>query len=112
MSRARRGVVLLEALVAMTLLVTVATVAIAVTAESARAVARAREREQEMRDANAFLSAVALWPREDLDRHLGTRKQGTWLMHVDRVTATLYGVTLTTANPPRSLLETALYRPE
>jgi type II secretory pathway component PulJ len=112
MSRARRGIVLLEALVAMTLLVTVAAVAIAVTAESARAVARTRQREQETRDANAFLSAVALWPRADLDRHLGSRKQGIWSMHVDRVTATLYAVTLNTGNPRRLLLVTALYRPE
>jgi len=112
MPRARRGVVLLEALVAMTLLVTIAAAAIAVTAESARAVSRARKHEQETRDANAFLSAVALWPRADLDRHLGTRKQGIWFMHVDRVTATLYAVTLNTASPRRLLLATALYRPE
>lgn len=112
MIRVRPGVVLLEALVAMTILATVGATAIALVAESTRAVSRARQIDREMRDANAFLSTVALWPRADLDRHLGDRLQGRWLMRVDRARATLFTITLSDTNPRRLLMTTSLFRPE
>jgi type II secretory pathway pseudopilin PulG len=112
MSRAKQGVVLLEALVSMTILATVATTAIALTVESAQTVSRARQNDREMRSANAFLSTVALWPREDLDRHLGDRLQGRWVMRIDKTRAALYTITLSDTNPHRRLLATSLFRPD
>ena len=65
-----------------------------------------------MRDASALLEAVALWPRADLDRHLGDRPQGAWRMQVDRPTPTLYVIVLADSTNRRELLRTTLYRPQ
>ena len=62
--------------------------------------------------ATAGATITALWPRADLDRHLGERTQGHWRMRVDRPTPTLYVVTLTDGASNVELLRTALFRPE
>lgn len=103
---------LLEALVALVILATAGATIVTMVAESAHAVHQVRAAEEEMRAANAFLSAVSLWSREDLDRHLGDRVQGVWVMRVDRPTPTLYVATLTDTATHRELLRTSLYRPE
>ena len=107
----RRGAVLLEALVALVILTVAGTTVVSLVAESARAVERARHAERELRAANAFFSAVALWSRTDLDRHLGDRHQGRWIMRVDRPRPTLYAITLTDSSTRALVLRTSLYRP-
>lgn len=109
--RARRGVVLFEVLVALTILAAIGASVVAFAAESGVAVARAREAEREMRRANALLTAVSLWPRADLDRHLGDRPEGPWSMRVDRLAPTLYSVVLSDSTRRRTILATMLYRP-
>ncbi len=113
--RPRVGAALLEALVAITILATAGIAMVALADESLRAIDRARSGEIALRHANAFLEAVALWPREDLDRHLGRRPEGPWLLAVERAFPTLYIVTLTDSSDrigAHPLLATALYRPE
>jgi type II secretory pathway pseudopilin PulG len=116
MRRARRsarvGAVLLEVLVALTILSTAGAALIAMTVDAMRAVERARAADAELQRANAFFNAVALWPREDLDRHLGDRHQGKWIMRVDRPGSDLYVVELRDSTRRRVLLRTSLYRPE
>ena len=91
---ARPGVVLLETLVALAILgaagAALATLAVGAT----DAVHRAERLDDDVRRASAFLDVVALWPREDLDRHLGTRPQGEWLLEVRHPVPTLYLVAL------------------
>jgi type II secretory pathway pseudopilin PulG len=106
----RTGAVLLEVLVALVILATVGGAAVTLASESARAIVRAREAEAEMRRANAFLESVALWPREDLDRRLGSRRQGQWRLRIDRPAPTLFIVALTDSVERRELLRTALFR--
>jgi type II secretory pathway pseudopilin PulG len=106
----RDGMVLLEALVAIAILGTVASAAAWKTAETLHAVSRMHAREAEVRAAQRLLSAVSLWPREDLDRHLGARPQGRWMMHVDRTTETLYEIALIDSVSARVVLRTALFR--
>ena len=108
----REGIVLLEALVALVILATAGATIVTMVAESAQAVHQVRAAEEETRTANAFLSAVSLWSGEDLDRHLGDRSQGVWMMRVDRPAPTLYVVALTDTATHRELLHTSLYRPE
>jgi hypothetical protein len=113
--RGRVGAALLEALVAITILATAGVAMVALADESLRAIDRARSGEIALRHANAFLEPVALWPREDLDRHLGRRPEGPWLLEVERALPTLYIVTLTDSTDrtgAHPLLATALYRPE
>ncbi|HEY0777701.1 MAG TPA: hypothetical protein VGD56_07015 [Gemmatirosa sp.] len=112
------GIALLEALVALLIVATSVTAGVALAAAATRAVDRVRERDAAVRRASAFLDAVALWPRTDLDRHLGDRPEGAWTLRVDRPAPTLYRVTLLSADStPASLdggppmLSTSLYRP-
>jgi type II secretory pathway pseudopilin PulG len=111
-STPRTGAVLLEVVVALTILVTAGATLIALASESTRAVRHAHAAAVEMREANALFEAVALWPRADLDRHLGERAQGRWRMRVDRPTPTLYVVMLTDSVSNVEVLRTALFRPE
>jgi type II secretory pathway pseudopilin PulG len=116
---APRGAALLEVIVALTILAVAGTAAAEHARACADAVARARRADDETRRASALLDAVALWPREDLDRRLGARPQGPWTMVVERESSTLYVVTLAdsarvasdgAALSGRTLLRTALYR--
>ena len=108
----RRGAALLEAIVALAILSISAVPVVSLAAESARTVERARTSERELRAANAFFEAVALWSRADLDRHLGDRRQGRWVMHVDRTAPDLYEVTLSDSGTRVIVLRTSLYRAE
>ncbi|HEU0012458.1 MAG TPA: hypothetical protein VFQ45_02180 [Longimicrobium sp.] len=103
---------LLEAMVAIAILATAGTAAVTLASEGAESVRRAREADREMREANAFLHAVSLWTRDDLDRRLGSRAQGPWRLEVQRPARTLYEVTLTDSAGRRTLLRTALFRPD
>jgi len=96
--------------VALSILTTAGAALVAMTVDSMRAVTRARAADVELRAADAFFTAVALWPREDLDRHLGSRHQGVWIMRVDRPREDLYEVTLSDSTRRRVLLKTSLYR--
>jgi type II secretory pathway pseudopilin PulG len=108
----RRGAVLLEAMVALVILTVAGTSAVTLVAQSADAVRRARVAEEETRRADAFLHAVSLWTRDDLDRRLGDRPQGPWRLEVQRPSPTLYRVVLRDGGDGRTLLRTALFRPE
>lgn len=110
--RPRRGAALLEVLVAITLVATVAVSALSLTLESQRAVERATRRAAESARAGSFLDAVALWPREDLDRHLGARAIGPWVLEVQRPERTLYVVALFDGGATHPLFTTTLYRAE
>lgn len=107
----RRGGALLEVLIAMTILgIAGASMAVLAT-ESGRLVRRAQDREVELRRADALFTSVALWTREDLDRHLGDHPQGPWRLTVMRPTSVLYDVALRDTIGMRLVLHTVLYRP-
>jgi type II secretory pathway pseudopilin PulG len=103
---------LLEVLIALAVLATAAAAILGLASQSWQAVQSARAADQSMTEASAFLDAVTLWPREDLDRHLGERAQTPWRMRVDRSTPTLYVVSLADSSGRDTLLLTSLYRPE
>jgi type II secretory pathway pseudopilin PulG len=108
----RKGAILLEVIVSLTILATAGVAMVTFVSESLRALARAEAADAELARASALLDAVALWPRADLDRHLGTRVQGAWRMRIARPSATLYIVVLTDSLEQWEILRTALYRPE
>jgi hypothetical protein len=107
----RDGVILLEAIVALTLLTIAALATVAVVRQGVESVRRATAAESEIRRASAFMDAIALWPRADLDRHLGDRPEGPWRLAIDRPIPTLYRVVLTDSSTRRELIRSALYRP-
>jgi hypothetical protein len=104
--------VLLEVIVALTILATGGATMIALSSQSIDSLRRARAAERETERASEFFEAIALWPRSDLDRHLGDRQQGPWRLTVKRPLPTLYTVMLTDSTGGRTLLTTALYRAE
>lgn len=109
--RNRRGVALLEVLIAMTILSVAAVSLITVLAQATRSLDSARRVETEARDASRLMETTALWTRDDLDRHLGSRVQGPWRMHVTRPLASLYVVSISDSTERRELLRTSLFRP-
>lgn len=107
----RQGFVLLEAVVALTIVALTAATAVALAAASTRATHAARQRDAEIRAASGFLGAVVLWPRADLDRRLGEHEQGPWLLRIDRPAPTVYTIRLSEGQHGTVLLETAVFRP-
>jgi len=105
-----RGAVLLEAVIALAVLATVGSAAAVSASESIRAVNRAHEREDEIRRAGRLLTAVSLWTHDDLDRHLGSTRQGPWWLRIDRVMPALYTVQLADSLSGGVLLRTTLLR--
>jgi type II secretory pathway pseudopilin PulG len=103
---------LLETLVAMSILSFAGVTMLTLARETSQSVRRALEDEDEVRRASALLDATTLWSREDLDRHLGTRQQGQWRMHVDRDDRSIYFISLRDSTDRHELLQTTLYRPE
>jgi type II secretory pathway pseudopilin PulG len=110
--RGDSGAALLEVVVAVAVLTAAGVAAVTAAAESARAVAHARAADEEARAASAFLDAVALWTRTDLDRRLGERAQGPWLLRVGRPERELYTVELADSTGRAVLLRTSLFRPD
>jgi type II secretory pathway pseudopilin PulG len=110
--RSRKGVALLEAIVALTILTIAGLATVAVVRQGIDSVRRAAAAEREIRRASAFMDAIALWPRADLDRHLGDRSEGPWRLTIDRPVPTLYLVAITDSTSRRELVRTAVYRPE
>lgn len=103
---------LLEVLIALVILATGAMAAVAVASQSWSALRSAREADDSLLEVSAFLDAVALWPREELDQRLGERVQHPWRLGIDRPTPTLYLVTLADSSGKDTLLVTSLFRPE
>ena len=110
--RALSGAALLEALVALSILATAGVAVVGFAGEAIRSVGRTRAAERDVRRASALLDAVALWPREDLDRHLGSRAEGPWRMLIERPTPSMYTVILRDSSSGHEVLHTALFRPE
>lgn len=110
--RGKAGAALFEVIVALTILAVAGLAAVSMARQASASVQRLREAEAEMRAASAFLDAVALWPREDLDRRLGLREQGPWRLLIERPVPTLYVIALHDSTHTREILRTSLHRPE
>jgi hypothetical protein len=105
-----QGAALLDAIVALSLLGWAAFAIATTVAQSTTSAERAAVVEAETAAAVALLEVIALWPREDLDRHLGTRRVGGWDVTVLRPTAAIYDVAISDTVTGRFVLATSLYR--
>jgi type II secretory pathway component PulJ len=110
--RNARGAVLLEAVIALAILASVGGTAAWMASESIRSVGHVHEEENRVRAAARLLTAVSLWPRQDLDRHLGNTSQGSWRLLVDRVGPTLYAVAIVDSATGKVTLRSSLFRRE
>jgi hypothetical protein len=108
-SLARDGAVLIEVIIAMSILFLSGLVSVHLTLEARTAVERATLREAELLAASQFMSVVWLWPREDLDRRLGVRAQGGWLLRIERAEPSLYSITILDGLTQRPLVSSVRY---
>ncbi len=106
----RSGAVLLEVIVAMTIFAIASVTTIARAAQVRRVVFLAQGREDHLNAASEFLDRVVLWPRADLDRHLGTHPQGEWLLEVQHPAFPLYTIVILDGETHQKLLDTVVYR--
>lgn len=106
------GIALLESVVALVVLGTIGSAAAWSASEWTRSVDRTITEEQQLRSADHLLSAISLWTRADLDRHLGRHAEGQFRMGVNRIEPTLYEVILADTASGAPVLATLLYRVE
>ena len=113
MRSGERGVALLEVLAAVAILVAAGLGFVTLVAEGIRAAASDRARERELVDEERLMTAYALLKRTDLDRRLGTRAVGPYLVTVQRPERTLYRVAIARGEAAQvEDLVTVLYRGE
>ena len=108
----RSGMVLLEVIVALTIFMIAGLSTAVWVQQTMLTVDHAHTVVAEVSAASDYLDRIALWPREDLDRHLGVRREGPWLVQVERPTPTIYAVAIGDSSLAQPLLHTWLYRAE
>ena len=108
----RRGIVLLECIIALTILGSALAGMTLLLAECDHATWRAQSTDARNEKADAFMHTVALWTRDDLDRRLGERVQGEWRLIVQRRRPTLYDIALLDRRTRELLVRSSLYRQE
>lgn len=106
----RRGIALLEVLVALALLMTAGTAWIAFVAQSRRSLELLRDRETEIREASMALARISLSERDALAVHLGVdRRVGRFIVRTSSVDRRLFTVTLHDSLSGRHVLGARLY---
>jgi len=111
--RAERGVALLEALVALTILATAGLALVALVGAGLRAERDARERERTIAAEEGVLGAATLLKRTELDQRLGRHDVGEFIVDVQRPERTLYRIAVVQARSPEvEDLVTVVYRRE
>jgi type II secretory pathway pseudopilin PulG len=108
----RRGMVLLEVIIALTIFMIAGLSAVVWVRQTLLTVDHAQAAVEEMTAASDYLDRIALWPQEDLDRHLGARREGPWVAQIGRLTPTIYEVVIGDSSSAEPLLRTWLYRAE
>ena len=109
MKRRARGAVLLEVVAALTIFAFAAAAAIALLSQLSDGERRAHANERTVADQERLMAAYALLAREDLDRRLGRREVGPYVVEVQRPEQALYRVTI--GDSTGADLITLLYRP-
>lgn len=111
--RNRRGVVLLEVLVALLVLASAGIALVEVVSAGLRGEREAREREQTIAAEERVLAALTLLNRGELDQRLGRRAIGEFIVDVQRPEKTLYRIALCQHRSPHvEDLVTVVYRRE
>jgi type II secretory pathway component PulJ len=112
MRPAERGAVLLEAIVALTLLLLAGVSVVTLLGASLRSEDQLRRRERELAALDRVLAGMTLLTRTDLDRRLGRHPLGPFVTEVQRPEPTLYRIAVSDARTPlQEGLVTVVYRP-
>jgi type II secretory pathway pseudopilin PulG len=110
--RDERGVVLLEALVALAILGTAGVALVGLGRAAVEAQRRAAETEVTLAAADRLLTATTLLRRQELDQRLGDHAVGEFVVHIQRPEPALYRLAIAEVNAPETeMLVTVVYRP-
>ena len=113
MSGGRRGVALLEAILAVAILAAAGAAAAELAAAGLRAEVESGVRERELAEANRLLAAMTLLGKADLDRRLGWHRTGRLVVGVQRPAKGLYRIAIASAEMPElETLVTVVHKPE
>ncbi len=108
-----RGVALLEALVALTILALAGTATVGLVSAGLRNESDARSREGTLAAEERLLAATTLLRRAELDRRIGRHAVGEFVVDIQRPERTLYRIALLQAGSPQvEDLVTVVYRAE
>jgi len=111
--RGRRGVALLEVLVALVILTTAGVSLVGLVGAGLRWEYDARERERVLADEERLLAALTLLKRNEFDRRIGRHVVGTFVVDVQRPEPTLYRIAIAqTVSAQVEDLVTVVYRSE
>jgi hypothetical protein len=100
-------------IVAVAILATAGLAIVEVASESARAVRQASVLEKEVADEERLIAAHSLLAKTDLDRRLGMRDVGRYVVTVERPEHALYRIALRRKESPEvEDLVTVVYRPK
>lgn len=106
----RRGVALLEVLVALAVLGVAGLALVEVSAQSLRILDHAQTVERRVADEDRLLAAYTLLSRQDLGQRAGRHRVGPYDVRVERLDFTLFRITVGPAGEPADLT-TVVYRP-
>ena len=112
MTPRRHGVALLESLIAMSIVAIAGLALLSLATEAMKRTSDAQAADNESREASAFLDAVSLWTRTELEQRVGTRPQGRFALTVQRPGPSRFHLSLADSARSRELLTTMLYRPD
>ena len=110
MRHAERGAVLLEVVIALTILLAAGVSLVSLLAASLASEAALARREVEVHDLDRLLAAMSLLTRADLDRRLGRHPVGPLVAEVQRPEPALYR--LAVSRPGVEALVTVVYCPD
>ena len=109
----RRGVALLEALVALAILGTAGLALVTLESGALAAERDARARERTLAAEERVLAALTLLKRQELDRRLGRHPVGEFAVDIERPERTLYRIAIGPGDAPQvEDLMTVVYRAE
>jgi len=110
--RGERGIALLEALVALSILASAGIGLVTLARAAADAEVRSAVTEQTLVAADRILTVTSLLRRQELDQRLGEHPVGDFLVRIQRPEGTLYRLAIaTSAAPDVELLATVVFRP-
>ena len=98
--RRERGIALLEVLAAIVILTIAGLSLVSLVAQATASTVTARSRETEQADEERLLAAETLLTRADLDRRLGDRQVGPYVVTVGRPERTLYRIAVERGEAP------------
>lgn len=109
--KARPGSVLLEVIVSLVILAFAGVAALGASRSLAATATHMSDTEATVLRADQFMASISLWPREDLDRHLGMHRRGEWMLNIQRSVPTNYDVSILDSTASYEWIRTSLYRP-